>query len=223
MAFLDVQIAEHESGHFQRANPSLAAGEAIFGTIALMTRPFAAVADRAAAAIARLTAVPAFLEGARRSITARVPDEWRVKCLRECDGAERLLRDGIQHWIALEGHRRLERGAPDARGRAGWCGVRELSRLARMRPVPVRLSRTLRMRPELFDLLLTRGHWCDRPRTTLAAEAAAGAGRSARTASHARPSDRAGGWPEVQQRLTSAHPAPDDYLRRLSTCMGCLP
>ena len=46
-AFLDVQIAEHESSHFQHANPSLALGEAIFGTIALMTRPFAAVADRA--------------------------------------------------------------------------------------------------------------------------------------------------------------------------------
>ena len=47
IAFLDVQIAEHESGHFQRGNPSLAVGEAIFGVIALMTRPFAPVADRA--------------------------------------------------------------------------------------------------------------------------------------------------------------------------------
>src|SRR5690349_979977 len=30
IAFLDVQIAELESRHFQRGNPSLAAGEAIF-------------------------------------------------------------------------------------------------------------------------------------------------------------------------------------------------
>src|ERR1700730_16361405 len=32
-AFLDIQIAEHESVHFARGNPSLAAGEAIFGAI----------------------------------------------------------------------------------------------------------------------------------------------------------------------------------------------
>src|SRR5206468_12589340 len=86
VAFLDVQIAEHESEHFQRGNPSLAAGEAIFGVIALMTRPFAPTAQRADAAIARLTAIPAFLEGARRSIVD-VPDAWRAKCLRECEGA----------------------------------------------------------------------------------------------------------------------------------------
>ena len=53
IAFLDVQIAEHESGHFQRGNPSLAAGEAIFGVIALMTRAFAPVAERAGAARSR--------------------------------------------------------------------------------------------------------------------------------------------------------------------------
>src|SRR6267378_5247529 len=102
IAFLDVQIAEHESDHFQRGNPSLAAGEAIFGVIALMTRPFAPIVDRVDGAIARLAAVPEFLDGARRSITAGVPDEWRLKCLRECDGAERVFGDGIQRWIALE-------------------------------------------------------------------------------------------------------------------------
>jgi hypothetical protein len=102
VAFLDVQIAEHESRHFQRANPSLAIGEAVFGTISLMTRPFAGAADRAAAAVSRLNAVAAFLEGARRSIDGGVPEEWRLKSLRECDGASHLLRDGIAHWIALE-------------------------------------------------------------------------------------------------------------------------
>src|SRR6185436_6630663 len=68
ISFLDIQIAEHEGPGFQRGNPSLAVGEAIFGVIALMTRPFAPVAARAEAAIARLTAIPAFLDGARQSI-----------------------------------------------------------------------------------------------------------------------------------------------------------
>src|SRR5258706_1255243 len=95
IAFLDVQLAEHESVHFQRGNPSLAVGEAVFGLIALITRPFATAADRAEAVVSRLTAIPSFLEGARRSITAGVPDAWRLKSLRECDGADRLLGVGI--------------------------------------------------------------------------------------------------------------------------------
>jgi Bacterial protein of unknown function (DUF885) len=102
ISFLDVQIAEHESSGFQRGNPSLAVGEAIFGVIALMTRPFAPVAERAASAIARLTALPVFLDGARRSIAGPVPDAWRLKCLRECHGASILLGDGIPKWIAAE-------------------------------------------------------------------------------------------------------------------------
>src|SRR6185503_2762095 len=54
MSFLDVQITEHEGTHFQRGNPSLALGEAVFGVIALMTRRFAPVEERAASATARL-------------------------------------------------------------------------------------------------------------------------------------------------------------------------
>src|SRR5262249_29421119 len=87
---------------FQRGNPSLAVGEAIFGVIALMTRPFAPVAERAASAIARLTALPVFLDGARRSIAGPLPDAWRLKCLRECHGASILLGAGIPKWIVAE-------------------------------------------------------------------------------------------------------------------------
>src|SRR5262249_50721385 len=46
IAFLDIQIAELESPHFQRGNPSLAAGEAIFSVVSLMTRAFAPTAQR---------------------------------------------------------------------------------------------------------------------------------------------------------------------------------
>jgi hypothetical protein len=101
-AFLEIQLAEHESDHFQRANPSLAAGEAIFGIISLITRPFAPAADRARSVLARLGAIPAFLAGVRWTIAGPVPDEWRLKALRECDGADRLLGDGIQRWLAAE-------------------------------------------------------------------------------------------------------------------------
>ena len=119
-AFLDIQLAEDASVQFSRGNPSLAAGEAIFGLVSLMTRPFAAIGQRADAAIARLAAVPAFLTGATRSITEGVPPEWRARTLRECDGADRLLDDGVSRWIAIESiddgrAQRLEAAARSAR------------------------------------------------------------------------------------------------------------
>src|SRR5262249_42089183 len=101
-SFLDVQIAELESRHFQRGNPSLAIGEAAFGVIALITRPFAPAAQRADALGGRLNPIPGFLDGATRSMRDGIPDEWRSKALKECDGAERVVVDGLRRWLALE-------------------------------------------------------------------------------------------------------------------------
>ena len=211
IAFLDVQIAEHESAHFQRGNPSLAAGEALFGLIALMTRPFAPIGQRIDAAIARLTAMPAFLADARRSIDAGVPDEWRVRCLRECDGAARLLGEGMSRWIAIE-------SVDDARARyltasaeragAAFEDFRRWLEGAVASAAPDRYA----CGSELFDLVLARGHSCDRPRASLAADA-----RVMLEEALARLDERArqaapGGWPEVQRRLMDTHPAVDDYL-----------
>jgi hypothetical protein len=171
IAFLDVQLAEHESACFQRRNPSLALGEAIFGVIALMTRPFGTIADRADAAVSRLTAVPAFLEGARRSITAGVPHEWRLKALRECDGADRLLRGGIQRWIAVECHgdalaRHVAHHLTTAAERAG-AAFDDLRRWLE----DASDHDSYACGSDLFDLLLVRGHWCDRSRASLSADA----------------------------------------------------
>jgi uncharacterized protein (DUF885 family) len=210
IAFLDVQIAEHESGHFQRGNPSLALGEAIFGTIALMTRPFAAVADRAAAAVSRLTAVAAFLEGARQSIASPVLDEWRLKCLRECDGAGHLLRDGIPRWIAAE---RIDDSLADRLLRAAEQAGAAFDTF---REWIQRQSHDDDHRygsgPDLFDLLLMRGHWCDRPRTALAGEAQQALDEALEQLHTRARAIAPGGWPEIQQRLMSAHPAVEDYL-----------
>jgi hypothetical protein len=212
IAFLDVQLAEHESACFQRRNPSLALGEAIFGVIALMTRAFGTIADRADAAVSRLTAIPTFLEGARRSLTAGVPHEWRLKALRECDGADRLLRGGIQRWIAVECHadaladhlaHHLTRAAE--RAGAAFDDVRRWLENASE-------DDSYACGPDLFDLLLVRGHWCDRSRASLSADA-----REALGEALARLDERArqvtpGGWPEVQGRLADTHPTCDDYL-----------
>ena len=209
ISFLDIQIAEHESSGFQRGNPSLALGEAIFGVIALMTRPFAPAAERAASAIARLTALPGFLDGARRSIAGPVPDAWRLKCLRECHGASILLGDGIPRWIAgehIDGAlaRHLSIAADAARAAVDeyrtWL---ETSRAAHGNDG---------CGSELFDLLLTRGHWCDRSRASLLTDARTQLDEALTRLDERARRIAAGGWPEVQHRLLDAHPTVEEYL-----------
>jgi uncharacterized protein (DUF885 family) len=211
ISFLDIQIAEQECAHFQRGNPSLAVGEAIFGVIALMTRPFAPAAQRAESAIARLTAIPAFLDGAKRSIVGDVADEWRLKSLRECHGAEILLVDGIPRSIAVESiddaqAQRLMNAAD--RARAAFNDFRKW-----LAPRPKHAAGAgYACGPDMFDLLLARGHWCRHSRASLLADA-----REQLDEALARLDERARqvapeGWPEVQQRLLDAHPTCDDYL-----------
>jgi hypothetical protein len=211
IAFLDIQLAEIEGPHFQRGNPSLAIGEAAFGLISLMTRPFASADRRAASAASRLAALPSFLEGARSSCRLDVPEEWANRSLRECDGLERLLEDGIPSWIHVES-----------------IGDSHAARLTRLVPPALdaleRHRRWLRheLRPadpgryacgdELFSMLLKRGHWCEEGAADL--ERDAGATLDEELARLRERADRAaaGGWAEVQQRLADDHPAVEDYL-----------
>jgi hypothetical protein len=210
ISFLDLQIAEHEGPHFQRGNPSLAAGEATFGVISLMTRPFASAESRAEAAIGRLIATPGFLQGATKSIANGVPDEWRTKTLRECDGADKLLSIGIDRWITLEGFSPALAGRLSEAARAAQEGFAAFRNW--LVGAPTAPASRLTAGPEFFGLCLTRGHWCRRDRSELAREAGdaleqalSGLDARARTLSP-------GGWADVQQRLTNDHPEISDYL-----------
>jgi hypothetical protein len=138
-----------------------------------------------------------------------VPDAWRLKCLRECHGASILLGDGIPKWIAgehIDGAlaRHLSIAADGARAAVDeyrtWL---ETSHAA---------HGDYGCGSDLFDLLLTRGHWCERSRASLLTDA-----RSQLDDTLARLDERArqvesGGWPEVQHRLFDAHPTLEEYL-----------
>jgi len=207
-SFLDVQIAELDSRHFQRGNPSLAIGEAAFGVISLITRPFAPAARRVERVIARLDAMPAFLDGARRSLTEGIPNEWREKALKECDGAERLVGDGLRRWLAIE-------SLPDDRARAAAeRAAAAIDTFRRWLKTEARAAGADRYAagPALLDLLIERGHWCTTDRRQLAASARealdaalALLDRRARAIAH-------GGWPEIQNRLADEHPTASGYL-----------
>ena len=84
--FLRIQRWESSSAHFgPRANPTLFTGEAIFGLVSLLLRPFAPLDDRLHSAAARLAAIPEFLDNAARHAQP-APPAWRERARRECSG-----------------------------------------------------------------------------------------------------------------------------------------
>jgi Bacterial protein of unknown function (DUF885) len=210
ISFLDLQIAETESPRFQRGNPSLAAGEATFGLVSLMTRPFADVESRARSAVARLEAVPRFLAGAMASIAGGVPEEWRTKTSRECEGADILLTKGIDRWIAAEritSSTASSLTAAAAVARSGFSTFRDW-----LRTIPSAPPSRYAAGSEFFELCLSRGHWCTRDRRELATEAKHALAEAlsdldARSRKHA-----TGGWPAIQHRLAGDHSTVGGYL-----------
>jgi hypothetical protein len=155
--------------------------------------------------------MPAFLAGARRSCTSPVPDEWRARTLRECEGLLRLLQSGLPAWVQVE--------------RIGTSAAARLARQAQAATIAVQqhadwlrtevvsdAAASAAAGEELFDLLLRRGHWCDRPAADIGRAAA-----SALEEALARLDERAargasGGWAAAQRRLLDDHPRPGDYL-----------
>jgi hypothetical protein len=208
--FLDIQIAELESGHFQHRNPALFTGEAVFGVIALVTRDFAPLAERLEAAAARLAAIPAFLARARRTLGGRaVPSDWRSRALRECEGAAILFERGLPRLLAQE---------PVAEPLAASICTAAIGASAAFAEFAAWLARDpadatrIACGSDLFDRLLARGHRVRTSSTDLLREARERFDEAvARLDEAARRADP-GGWPAVQARLAAQHPEPHAYL-----------
>jgi Bacterial protein of unknown function (DUF885) len=119
--FLLIQRWESHSAHFASANPTLFTGEAIFGLISVLLRPFAPLQHRLDVATARLEAAPGFLQVGMRQVTS-APAAWIERARRECLGARLLLENGIAA-LLLDADvecaelRRAARGAAAAFGR----------------------------------------------------------------------------------------------------------
>jgi uncharacterized protein DUF885 len=206
-SFLDIQIAELESDHFQRGNPSLAISEAAFGIVSLVTRPFAPARRRLDAVVGRLRAIPAFLIGAQRSMAGSLRDEWRAKALKECDGAQRIVGDGLRRWLASEGFTD-DRVREAAQGAAG-----AIDRFQQwLTGMPRADGDSYAAGGEMLDLLIARGHWCASGRRELAAAARDAFDRALSELDRRARAAAPGGWPEVQERLADRHPTTSGYL-----------
>jgi len=207
-SFLAVQIAEAESLHFQRGNPSLAIGEAVFGVVSLITRPFAPSTERVQSLRARLDAIPHFLAGARRSIVEGVPDQWRTKCLHECEGATRLLRGGVSTWLAAE-----SLDVPEVvRAAEAAAAAVDVYRRWLADDVPAATADRYSAGSPFFDLLLKRGHQCHETASSLAAEARRALDDALELLNRRARSAASGGFAEVQARLADAHSSVTGYL-----------
>jgi hypothetical protein len=161
--FLRIQLWEYRSGHFVTENPAVYTGEAIFGVLGLFLTDFAPPAERVAAAIERLHAIPALLAQGEANVRA-APAAWTQRALRECTGARAFLTGGIDDLIA-------ELAVPGSELRA--AADRALAAFDRFQAY---LEGELLRQPsehyacgaEVFDLLLKHGHCLEKSAADIA-------------------------------------------------------
>lgn len=92
--YLDLQLWEDEAPQFHRGNPSVYTGEGVFGVISLFLRDREPLAERVAAATARMRALPAFLAQGRTNVR-EAPTAWTERAIREADSAVAYFARGI--------------------------------------------------------------------------------------------------------------------------------
>ena len=207
--FLQIQQWEHSSDHFQRGNPCLYTGEAIFGVLSLFLREFAPLPQRVEAAISRLEGIPTLLAQGQANVR-QAPPAWTERGLRECSGALAFLRGGIdiliqQHGIA-DG--RL-RHAADRAARAFADFEHYLQTELRGHPTD-----TLACGAGAFALLLRHGHFLNRDADAIEAAAQAVFTESATyLAEHARDFGVATSQ-EALAGLADLHPTAQQYYAR---------
>jgi hypothetical protein len=205
---LEIRLAEDESKHFVRGNPSLAIGEALFSVVALAgSNDASPVMTRVESAVSRLRAFPAFLHGARRTLgEGAMPAAWRDRAIRECDGGVLLLAD-LAGWPVAAGApvslcRELQDAATHASAAVEWFR----SYLAARPDAP---QARYAAGHGLLALFIRRGHWCDVPIERLLHEARAALERETHHLMDALQGDA---WLAVASRLAESHPDSGDVL-----------
>jgi uncharacterized protein (DUF885 family) len=152
--FLDIQRWELRSSHFQRGNPCVYTGEAAFGLISLLRRPFAPAEQRLEAAIGRLESIPALLAQGQANVR-QAPAAWTAKAIDECQGALKLLQDGFELFLQAHAVDRRRFEDPLASAAAALAEFeRYLAGELRSRPAD-----TYACGEAAFGLLLSKGHF----------------------------------------------------------------
>jgi Bacterial protein of unknown function (DUF885) len=206
---LDIERWEYQSIHFPRGNPCAYTGEAVFGVIALLLRPFGSVRRRLESAQARMRAIPQLLAQGQDNVRW-APPAWTELAIRECTGARLFLREGIEVFLR-------EHGVADERVQAAASQAKQA--FGRFQ---AHLEGDLRTRTtdeyacgeETLDLIVRTGHCLPMDAAaldTLGEEQLIGYERSLEA--HARDLG-ARDWRTALAHLADRHPAPDRYYAR---------
>jgi uncharacterized protein (DUF885 family) len=209
--FLQIQLWELQSDHFQRANPSTYTGEAIFSLVALFLTDFAPLAARLEAAIARMQTIPGFLRQAQANLQA-APPAWSERAVRECRGALAFLEEGVErlvqeHSIDDPAFQRAAARAADAFG--GFQAFLESE--LQQRP-----TQAYACGEQAFDRLLRQGHFVESSAQEIAAYAEDEL-RAAQAYLQSHAADFGAASPEeALGGLADLHPSLPEYPQRYS-------
>jgi Bacterial protein of unknown function (DUF885) len=213
--FLRIQRWELGSDH-QRGNPSLYTGEAAFGVIGLLRRPFAPLERRLEAARHRIDAIPALLEVARPSAVG-APEAWLDRAEGECQGLLALLGDGLDRFLADAGVQAPPLRAAADRAIAAVAAFRQHLRAARGRA-----AREPSCGPEAFELLLREGHFLSEDAAEIARVAADQLAESEAELRTCVGALGAPTWQDALATLADRYPPVGDYYARYRECwMEC--
>ena len=213
-ANLDVRILETESRFFHDRNPALWTGEAIFGVISLLLRPFSPLEQRTGPLLARLDAVPRFLSQMRATLTDPVPAPWIARARRECQAAQRFLRVEIRVWSihagmpvgdSMELARAADHAAEAFEQSDRWLAALHDGDDAQDPDIGCSLG------ADGYDLLLRRGHFAESDAETLLARARAQLPQEQEKLA-ALVRDIAGSPDALNRLIAASHPGPDEYL-----------
>jgi hypothetical protein len=207
--FLRIQQWEFASHHFQRGNPSLYTGEAIFGVVGLFLTEYAPLDERAVAAIERMQAIGRLLDQGIQNVR-RAPLAWTERALRECQGAQALFGRGIDIIAAGEPAWQPQLRAASATALAAFARyARYLDTELRQAP-----SDEIACGPEALELYVREGHCLDWKAVDILAYALAKMDEAQARLAEQASALGAGDWREALAGLADLHPTVDAYLGR---------
>ncbi len=206
--FLEIQQWELASGHFQAGNPCVYTGEAIFGVISLFLRDFAPIEQRAAAAAARMRAVPALLAQGMVALR-RAPASWIERAIRECDGGLAFLGAGVDQLIAEHGL------AGDELRQAADVAAEALTTFRGFLSNEIEATEGgYASGPEALELYIRRGHFLEQSADEIAGYARAVMAECRAQLEAGAQEFGASSWREALAGLADLHPTAEGYYRR---------
>jgi hypothetical protein len=164
--FLRIQIWEYESRHLLR-NPSVHAGEAVFGMMSLLLSDFAPLERRLESLSARMEALPDFFAQARLHCHA-APPGWTRRAIRECEGGLAFL-----DYIVSQRSDELSNAAPSSLPGAAKLAAEAFGEFRHFLEADVgeRDDAGVACGAEAFELYLSEGHFLDRDASEIVAYA----------------------------------------------------